>query len=124
MEKTLDRTTLGKRVKEYRLKSGYSAAKLGKLTGVSKSHINNIESANCNASAEVLVRIANVLDTSIDVLLCESLNGKASQQARMYEFAKMLEDCSDLETKIIVETVKVLKKNLKEAETVTAGDSK
>lgn len=86
------------------------------ITGVSKSHINNIESANSHASAEVLVRIANALEISVDILLCDSLNRKTSQGARMTEFTQMLEECTEKETKIIVDTVKALRESLKQAD--------
>ncbi len=115
MDKILDAGALGRRVKQYRTEKGYSAEKLSRIAGVSKSHINNIESANSHASADVLIRIANALDISVDILLCDSLDEEASQKARMLEYAKLLEDCSEPDTKIIVETVRALKKSLKEA---------
>lgn len=114
MEKVLDAGALGRKVRQYRMDKGYSAEKLSRIAGVSKSHINNIESANSHASADVLIRIANALDTSVDVLLSDSLSVGASQKARMLEYAKLLEDCDEGETKIIVETVRALKKGLKE----------
>ncbi len=86
MEKELDINALGEKIKQYRIARGYSAQRLSNITGVSKSHINNIESANSHASAEVLVRIANALEISVDILLCDSLNRKTSQEARMTEF--------------------------------------
>ena len=116
MEKKLDLSALGQKVKQYRKEMGYSAEKLSEIAGVSKSNINNIESANSHASAEVLVRIANALNVSVDILLCDSLEGLTSQQARVKEYAKLLEECTDTETKIIVDTVKALRDSLKEAE--------
>lgn len=114
MEKELNICALGQKVKQYRMGKGYSAEKLSELAGVSKSHINNIESANSHASAEVLVRIANALDISVDLLLCDSLKGKACQRARLFEYSKMLEGCSESETKIIIDTVKALKDSLRD----------
>lgn len=114
MEKKLDISALGKKIKQYRAEKGYSAEKLGEIAGVSKSHINNIESANARASAEVLVRIANALEVSVDILLCDSLNGKASRDAMANEFSGLLEECSEQQTKIIVNTVKTLRENLRE----------
>ena len=116
MEKELDINALGEKIKQYRIARGYSAQRLSNITGVSKSHINNIESANSHASAEVLVRIANALEISVDILLCDSLNRKTSQGARMTEFTQMLEECTENETKIIVDTVKALRESLKQAD--------
>lgn len=114
MEKKLDVYALGQKVKQYRTERGYTAEQLSEIAGVSKSHINNIESANSHASAEVLVRIANALDISVDVLLCDSLNRRMSQGARLKEFSRLLDECTDKEAKIIVNTVKALRKSLKE----------
>lgn len=115
MEKELNFNALGQKVKEYRIAKGYSAEKLGEIAGVSKSHITNIESANSRASAEVLVRIANALDVSVDILLCDSLKTKISHDARINEYARLLEGCNEPETKIIVDTVKALKESLRES---------
>lgn len=41
MEKKLDLSALGQKVKQYRKEMGYSAEKLSEIAGVSKSHINN-----------------------------------------------------------------------------------
>lgn len=113
-ERELNVTALGKRVKEYRKTRNYSAEKLGEMVGVTQSHITNIESGNSRASAEILVRIANALDVSLDMLLCDSLSAKANQKARMAEYAQMLDECSAKETKVIVDTVKALKTSLQE----------
>ncbi len=114
MEKELDINALGHRVKQYRIEKGYSADKLSEIAGVSKSHINNIESANSRASAEVLVRIANALDVSVDILLCDSLTQRARKNARLSEYARMLEGCNEREARIIVDTVRTLKESLLE----------
>ena len=112
MEKELDICALGKKVKQYRIQKGYSAEKLSDVAGVSKSHITNIESGNSHASAEVLVRIANALEISVDLMLCDSLKGRTAQKARMLEYAVMLEECSEMETRIIMQTAMALKKSL------------
>lgn len=114
MEKKLDICALGQKVKHYRKEKGYSAERLGEIAGVSKSHINNIESANANASAEVLVRIANALDISVDILLCDSLESRTSQRARVNEYARMLDECTEKQAKIIIDTVRALKESLQE----------
>lgn len=114
MERKLDICALGQKVKQYRKEKGYSAERLGEIAGVSKSHINNIESANSNASAEVLVRIANALEISVDILLCDSLEGRSSQRARVTEYARMLEKCTEKQAKIITDTVRALKESLEE----------
>ncbi|MBE5922599.1 MAG: helix-turn-helix transcriptional regulator [Lachnospiraceae bacterium] len=81
------------------------------LSGVSKSHINNIEGANSSPSLDVLVWIANALGVSLNVLVCDSLF--LSKNIMMMEYAMILEDCSDAEVRLIVETTRVIKEGLK-----------
>lgn len=116
MEKILDIAALGKKVKQYRKEKGYSADRLSELAGVSKSHISNIESANSHVSIEVLVRIANALGVSVDILLCDSLDEEVSHGARKNEFSKLLDECTEQQTKVIVDTVRALRDSLKEME--------
>lgn len=115
MDKIVNAKALGINIKRYREDMGISAGKLAEKAGVSLSHINNIESASANASAEVLVRIANTLGVSIDILLCDSLKGEANRRARMLEYCGLLEDCDEEEVQIIVGTVTALKWELRQA---------
>lgn len=114
MENELNIEALGLKVKQFRKEKGYSAEKLADISGVSKSHINNIESANSSVSTEVLVRIANALEVSVDVLLGDSLSEKACQKARMAEYNKIVDGCSASEMKIILNTLRALKESLHE----------
>ena len=115
MDKIVNTKALGINIKRYREDKGISAGKLAEKAGVSLSHINNIESASANASAEVLVRIANTLGISIDILLSDSLQGEANRRARMMEYCKVLEDCDEEELQVIVGTVTALKWELRQA---------
>lgn len=114
MENELNKEALGMKVKQFRKEKGYTAEKLADISHVSKSHINNIESANSNASTAVLVRIANALDVSVDVLLEDSLNEKTCQKARLTEYNKIIDGCSASEMKVILNTLKTLRESLRE----------
>lgn len=113
MDKAINVRNLGVNVKRYREEKGITVGKLAESTGVSVSHINNIESASTHASAEVLVRISNALGVPIDLLLCDSLTGEANRMARIMEYYTMLEDCNESESKIIMETLETLKRELR-----------
>lgn len=112
MESVVDFRSLGRNVRKYREEKGLSAEKLSRISGVSKSHINNIESANAKASLEVMVRIANALEISLDMILCDSL--KLSRNIKKMEYALILDDCDDNAVNIIVEVAETLRKKLKE----------
>ncbi len=114
MENELNMEALGMKVKQFRKEKGYSAEKLADISSVSKSHINNIESANSSVSTAVLVRIANALEVSVDVLLADSLNEKACQKARLAEYNNIMDGCSASEMKVILNTLRALKESLHE----------
>lgn len=113
MEKIIDTKALGVNVKRYRTDKKLSTEKLAELTGVSVSHIKNIESASTHPSAEVLVHIANVLETPLDVLLGDSLTGEAEKMARLKEYSLLLESCTARELKIVNGVVDTLLRELR-----------
>lgn len=115
MEKAINVRNLGVNVKRYREEKGFTVSRLAEMTGVSISHINNIESASTHASADVLVRISNALEIPIDLLLCDSLVGESNRMARIMEYYTMLEDCNEDESKIIMATLETLKSELRKA---------
>ncbi len=115
MKKEINAKALGVNIKYYREQKSISASRLAEMADVSVSHINNIESASVNASAKVLVQIANALEVPIDVLLCDSLQGATNRLARLMEYNQLLSDCSETERKIIMGTLRELKKQLQEA---------
>lgn len=69
-----DQKALGLRISYYREFNNYSQADLGSKTGISQSYIANIESGKGSSiSLEKLVKLSNVLNVSVDELLCDSL---------------------------------------------------
>lgn len=114
MEKIVNIRALGANIKYFREEKHLTANKLAEMTDVSVSHINNIESASVNASAKVLIQIAHALEVPLDVLLCDSMTGKANRMARIMEYECLLEDCDEYESKIITGTVREMKKLLRE----------
>ncbi|WP_428909048.1 helix-turn-helix domain-containing protein [Niallia sp. Krafla_26] len=66
---------IGERLKRLRIQKGYSISKLSKLTGISKSYISYIErDLQNNPSYQILIKLADALDTSIDYLLGNAQN--------------------------------------------------
>lgn len=52
-------------IKDIRVKQNISLQKLSKMSGVSKSHINDIENQNKMPSIEVLILLSKALHTDI-----------------------------------------------------------
>ena len=106
----MDYITLGKRIKEIRIKNGITQEKLAEITGLSSAHISNIETAHTKASLTSVVAIANALEASLDDIVCDSLNNKV----RTYpdKAVDNLSECTIKEVRIINDTLDALKKSL------------
>ena len=71
MIQEVDYARLGARIKELRTEKHMTQDSLAEIVGCNTSHISNIENNYTKASLNVLVAIANALETSIDSLLSE-----------------------------------------------------
>lgn len=103
----LDYKAIGRRVTIARIKAGISENELSDITGISISHISNIENNHTKASLTALVTIANALSVSIDDLLCD--NVVRSKPSFEKIIAEVLEDCNDIETRTIAEMAQLTK---------------
>ena len=64
---------LGKRIKEFKQSRHIRNEKFCEEVGISTTFLWDLENGNKNPSIDTLVKIANVLECSIDSLLCDSL---------------------------------------------------
>lgn len=69
MECSISYFNLGLKIKEVRLSKGYTQDYLAEKVGCNTSHISNIENNHTKVSLNVLVAIANALETTLDYLL-------------------------------------------------------
>ena len=113
MENSLDYKKLGKRIKEQRLKQHLTQEKLGEIVGVNTSNISHIERAATQVSLSSLVKIANALNTSLDQLVCDSLNSIAEIYIEQ-DITNLLQGCTLSEKQIIRDIIIAAKKTLKE----------
>ena len=109
----LDYKALGKRIKEQRLKRHLTQEQLGEIVGVNTSNISHIERATTQVSLSSLVKIANALGTTLDQLVCDSLNSVADIYVEQ-DISNLLEGCSLAERQIIKDIIVATKKSLKE----------
>lgn len=75
----MDYLKLGAQVKAARMKKGLTKARLAEMLGYSTQHISHVETGNTKLSVELLVELANVLETSLDQLLEDSLYSEKSE---------------------------------------------
>lgn len=103
---------IGRMIKESRIQKQMSQAVLAELIDMSVTYISYIETAKKQASLEALVRIADVLEVTVDNLL----NGNLANDSTEYktELAQLFEDCSSYEKRIVYEIALAAKKSLVE----------
>jgi transcriptional regulator with XRE-family HTH domain len=102
----LDYKKIGIRIKHERLKQNISQEKLAEFINMSKEHVSHIECGTTKLSLPALVKICNSLEITPDLLLLDSLY-KSSEYLKD-EFSKIIENCNNLDLKLIIETAKAI----------------
>ncbi len=106
MQQELDYAKLGMKIKELRQHKGLTQDALAEMVSCNTSHISNIENNHTKVSLNVLLAIANCLDTSIDYLLSNQYEN--ASLALDNEIARAVANC-DIEMKErILRIIKVL----------------
>ncbi len=107
MENEIDYTTLGIKIKNLRKEKNFTQDKLAELVGCNTSHISNIENSYTKVSLNILLSIANVLETSIDFLLCEQY--ESSSTALETEILRVLKECDEEKKHLILKIICAIK---------------
>ena len=103
---TLDYNKIGIKIREVRLKNGFSQEKLAELINMSKEHISHIECGTTKLSLPTLVKICNALETTPDLLLLDSIY--KSKEYLKDEFARIINGCTELDMRLILELSKTI----------------
>lgn len=109
----LNYQTLGKRIRLLRRQQHLSQLALAEMVDKSPTYISLVENGQKGPSLETLIDLANALKVTMDVLLAEYLEQSAIVVGS--ELAVILEDCSDYEKRVIVESAFSLKHILRDA---------
>lgn len=105
---------IGKHIREHRKRKHISQERLAEMIDVSPTSIGAIERAQKHPSLITLVKIANVLETTVDCLLVGNLHYDTVQyQATIIE---LVQDCSSQERRIIYLLIESLKTALREGQ--------
>jgi len=108
MKLEIDYKAIGARIKAARVSKGITQGAIAKMADLSTPHISNIETGNTKLGLPTIIHLANVLDVSVDELLCDNI--QRSEAIYSNELSELLSDCSVDELHIIAEIVKVIKK--------------
>ena len=106
MEQEIDYAKLGLRIKELRIKKGLTQDNLAELVGCNTSHISNIENNHTKVSLNVLLSIANTLNTCIDYLLANQYDN--SQLALDNEILRAIKDCDNQKKEKILKIIEII----------------
>lgn len=98
---------IGVRIKQYREAKGLSQEKLGELIDTSNRHLSKVETGVKYPSLELIIKIANALDITPDLLLTDYLSG--SKETQNTELMDIFFHCNDTETAILMDMLKHLK---------------
>lgn len=106
MQQGIDYAKLGLKIKEVRLSRKLTQDSLAELVNCNTSHISNIENNHTKVSLNVLLAIANALNTSIDSLLSEQYGNTAL--AIENEIIRAIRMCDNETKKKVLKIIEVL----------------
>lgn len=106
MQQEINYAELGIKIKEIRQSRGLTQDSLAELVGCNTSHISNIENNYTKVSLNVLLAIANALDTSIDYLLFGQYENAAF--ALDNEILRALADCDNQKKEKILKIIEII----------------
>lgn len=99
----MDFYLLGQKIRELRTLHHFSQADLAELIDVSTNYIGQIERGDRKPSIETLVALCNVLDTSMDYILSDSLTRKEDQL--IHDIISKLQDLTTDEKSFFYSTI-------------------
>lgn len=103
----IDYISIGNRIKEIRIKHGWTQAKLAEESGIEPSNISHIERAATKLSFPTLVSIANALQVSLDEIAYGSLVKNSHISVQIIN--ELLSDCTPDEIRSLTEVLKTTK---------------
>ncbi len=99
----IDYVSMGKRIRKYRMAKGMSQSDLAEAVQRSNTTISHIEVGSGKPEPNTVVRIANALGVSMDMLLCDSLEN--SVPAYTCDLIEVINSCTPTELRFIAAAV-------------------
>ena len=106
MQQEINYKMLGLKIKKIRISKGLTQDNLAELVSCNTSHISNIENNHTKVSLNVLLAIANSLNTSIDYLLSDQY--EISSLALDNEILRALKNCDNEKKQKILKIIEML----------------
>lgn len=102
---------IGKRIKIARIRTNLTQEAVADKIGVTPQHVSNIETGNSRVSLTTLVAIANLLNVSVDELLCDTV--LKSKLVFNKEADDIFSDCNEYEVRVLVDILKAAKTSMR-----------
>ena len=106
MLQEIDYSKLVRNIKSIRISKGLTQDNLAELVSCNTSHISNIENNHTKVSLNVLLAIANSLNTSIDYLLSDQYEN--SSLALDNEILRVLSNCDNEKKEKILKIIEII----------------
>lgn len=110
----VDQKTIGTQIKRMRKARGMTQEQLAEKAGVGVTHISHIETGRSVPNLEMIIRFINTFGCSADELLCVEITKDVALRSNW--LTELVEDCSDLEIKMIADMVVSLKGSMRRLE--------
>lgn len=107
----VDYISMGKRIRKYREIKKWTQSELAEKINMTNTTISHIEVGTGKPELNTLVRIANALGVTVDMLLCESLT--VSDIPYKCELSDFMNQCSPEELRLICDIVPPLVKSFR-----------
>ena len=103
---------LGRRIHQVRKKRGYSQTVLADKVHISTTFLSYIESGSKAMSLDTFVDLVNMLNTTADDLLRDSLNNTTVVSNNT--LTELMSDCSTYEERVLIEVLISTKQSLRD----------
>ena len=107
---------LGSKIKNIRYNHNISQEDMAKMLEVNRNYLSRVETNKTLPTAEILIKLAEKFNISIDSLLGVNLNSKDATQSRVKKINKINQYCSYLsnaELDFIINVLGVMSNNVK-----------
>lgn len=101
--------SVGRNIRKYRKEKNMSQEKLAELSYLSPTYVGMVERADKTPSLTTLVNIANALDVTADMLLCDVLN--RHNEIRSSVLIERINGLSEKERERVYAVIEVLLKH-------------
>ena len=108
---SVDLSLIGSRVRKFRKRAGFTQENLAERTNLSVQHIGNIETGRKRARIDTLIKIADALGVTVDLLLLGNYDSEII--AHVCEFAELIINCDMDERDMILDAAIAMAKTLR-----------